>query len=84
MHAIESATTALMNRTRSRATAERVRRSRIVLSARRVRAGSMDVGTHPAGWVPVGVGDFDDNGVADIMWQNTTNGHVDNWMLAFS
>ncbi|MGB9370078.1 MAG: tandem-95 repeat protein, partial [Xanthobacteraceae bacterium] len=46
-------------------------------------AGSFDVGTHPAGGVAVGVGDFDHNGVADIMWKNA-DGHVDNWMLAYS
>ena len=34
--------------------------------------------------VAVGVGDFDHSGVADIMWHDTGNNRIDNWMLAFS
>ena len=34
--------------------------------------------------VAVGVGDFDHNGVGDIMWRDTGNGHLDNWILAYS
>ena len=45
-------------------------------------AGSVDVGTHPAGWVAVGIGDFDRNGVNDVMWFNPVTGQIDNWMLA--
>jgi hypothetical protein len=34
--------------------------------------------------VAVGLGDFDQNGVSDIMWHNASTGEIDNWMLAFS
>ena len=44
--------------------------------------GSVDLGTHPAGWTAVGVGDFEHNGVPDIMWFNPSTGHIDNWLLA--
>ena len=47
-------------------------------------AGSVDIGTHPAGWVPVGLGDFDHNGVPDIAWQETATNRIDNWMLTFA
>jgi len=47
-------------------------------------AGSFDIGSYPAGAVPVGVGDFDHNGVSDVMWRDTTTGRIDNWMLAYS
>jgi len=43
-----------------------------------------DVGSHPGGWTAVGVGDFDHNGVSDIMWRDTATGFIDNWMLALS
>jgi hypothetical protein len=45
-------------------------------------AASADIGAHPAGTVPVGVGDFDHNGVSDIMWRDTATGFIDNWLLA--
>ena len=47
-------------------------------------SASLDVGAHPAGAVAVGVGDFDHNGVSDIMWRDVATGHVDSWMLAYS
>jgi hypothetical protein len=34
--------------------------------------------------IAVGVGDFDHNGVSDIMWHDTGTGHIDNWLLAYS
>ena len=34
--------------------------------------------------VAVGVGDFDHNGVNDVMWHDTSNNRIDNWMLAFN
>jgi hypothetical protein len=30
------------------------------------------------------VGDFDHNGVADIMWLDKGTSHIDNWLLAYS
>jgi len=40
--------------------------------------------TGDAGSVAVGVGDFDHNGVSDIMWRDTSTSQIDNWLLAFS
>jgi VCBS repeat-containing protein len=34
--------------------------------------------------VAFGVGDFDHNGVGDVMWHDTGSGHLDNWLLAYS
>jgi hypothetical protein len=31
----------------------------------------------------VGVGDFDHNGVADIMWRDANTGNVETWLIAF-
>ena len=31
-----------------------------------------------------GVGDFDNNGVSDIMWLNPITGQIENWLLAYS
>jgi ELWxxDGT repeat protein len=59
---------------------------------------SANVGSHPGAGpdspvarggiaqpvVAIGVGDFDHNGVNDIMWHNTGNGHIENWMLDYS
>jgi hypothetical protein len=47
-------------------------------------SASANIGSHPAGWTAVGVGDFDHSGVPDIMWFNPSTGHVENWMLAYS
>ena len=61
-------------------------------------AGSFDIGSHPPGTVPggsvtpvppqpvvpVGVGDFDHNGVADIMWRDVGSNRIDNWLLDYS
>ena len=30
------------------------------------------------------VGDFDHNGVSDVTWFNSSTGHIDNWLLAYS
>jgi len=47
-------------------------------------AGSVDLGSHPAGAVAIGVGDFDHNGIGDVMWQDKSEGHIDPWLLASS
>jgi len=45
-------------------------------------AGSVDVGTHPAGYVPALAGDFTGDGTSDIAWFNPTTGDVDIWKMS--
>ena len=42
---------------------------------------SSDVGSHPAGWAPSGIGDFNDDGSSDIAWYNSATGNVDIWQI---
>jgi hypothetical protein len=35
----------------------------------------------PSGWNIEGVGDFNEDGKADILWQNTSTGQVDIWLM---
>ncbi len=44
-------------------------------------AASVSPGAHPAGYQVVGVGDFTGNGTSDILWQNSTTGDVDEWLI---
>ena len=37
---------------------------------------------HTPGSTLIGVGDFDHNGVTDIMWRDANTGHVETWLLA--
>ena len=46
------------------------------------RAGSDDLGVHPPGYVPAGVGDFNHDGVADVIWHNPGANDIDEWLLA--
>jgi hypothetical protein len=43
---------------------------------------SVDVGPHPAGWEPSGIGDFNADGTSDLAWFNAASGHLDVWQLA--
>ena len=45
-------------------------------------AGSVDIGSHPPGWQPIGIGDSDGNGIADVWWRQGTSTHVEMWMLS--
>jgi FG-GAP-like repeat/Bacterial pre-peptidase C-terminal domain len=45
-------------------------------------AGSVDIGSHPSGWLPSGTGDFNNDGTSDLVWYNAANGNVDLWELA--
>jgi VCBS repeat-containing protein len=40
------------------------------------------LGLHPPGYYVVGVDDFTGNGTSDVLWQNPTNGDVDEWQIA--
>jgi hypothetical protein len=43
---------------------------------------SVDVGAHPAGWLPSGTGDFNADGFSDLLWYNSSNRDIDVWKLA--
>jgi hypothetical protein len=43
---------------------------------------SVDVGPHPAGWAPSGIGDFNNDGSSDLAWYNPTTRNIDIWKLA--
>ncbi|MEJ0074504.1 MAG: Ig-like domain-containing protein [Alphaproteobacteria bacterium] len=43
---------------------------------------SVDAGSHPAGWVPTGIGNFDSDATSDLAWFNPTTGDIDIWKLA--
>ena len=43
---------------------------------------SVDIGVHPAGWVPSGTGHFNAGSTDDLVWFNPTTGNVDIWLLA--
>jgi hypothetical protein len=44
-------------------------------------AGSVDVGSHPAGWQPLGAADFNRDGTSDIAWYNQTTNNVEVWLM---
>ena len=44
-------------------------------------AGSVDTGSHPVGWQPVGTGDFTGDGMGDVAWYNSATGAIDLWQL---
>ena len=43
---------------------------------------SIDLGSHPAGWVPTGIGDFNGDAASDLAWYNSATGDIDIWKLA--
>ena len=45
-------------------------------------AGSVDTGTHPAGYYPAGFGDYNNDGTDDILWYNPTTRDVDLWKIS--
>jgi hypothetical protein len=45
-------------------------------------AGSVDVGAHPAGWLPTAAGDFNHDGTGDLLWYNAANRDLDLWKIA--
>ena len=44
-------------------------------------SASTDIGTHPAGWQPSLVGDFDGDGNSDVLWFNPANNNADLWSI---
>ena len=43
---------------------------------------SVDVGPHPAGWSPAGIGDFNADGTSDLGWYNAAIDNIDIWKLS--
>ena len=43
---------------------------------------SADVGPHPPGWQPLGIGDFNAEGTSDLAWYNPGTNGIDIWKLA--
>ena len=46
-----------------------------------LNANTAGLGNVPLNWSVVGVGDFNGDGMADILWRNTTNGNVAIWLM---
>jgi hypothetical protein len=44
-------------------------------------SASSDLGSHPAGWQPLGAGDFNGDGTSDIAWFNPATNNIDIWLL---
>jgi hypothetical protein len=42
---------------------------------------SVDIGAHPAGWLPAGFGDYNNDGTSDVFWYNSSNGDGEVWKL---
>jgi FG-GAP-like repeat len=45
-------------------------------------AASVVVGPHPAGWLPSGIGDFNNDATSDLAWYNASTGNLDIWKLS--
>jgi hypothetical protein len=43
---------------------------------------SVGTGPHPAGWLPVGVADFNNDGVSDLAWFNATTRGIEIWKIS--
>jgi hypothetical protein len=43
---------------------------------------SVDVGPHPAGWLPAGIGDFNGDATSDLAWYNASTNGIDIWKLS--
>jgi hypothetical protein len=43
---------------------------------------SVDVGPHPAGWLPAGIGDFNGDATSDLAWYNASTNDIDIWKLS--
>ena len=44
-------------------------------------SASTDIGSHPAGWQPSLIGDFNGDGTSDALWFNAATNNVDIWLI---
>ena len=58
--------------------------SRVIASGQPVEVVLSPTVNPNAGWVFAGVGDIDNDGIADIIWWNQTDGRVNHWLLTSS
>jgi hypothetical protein len=45
-------------------------------------SASVDVGSHPAGWLPALTGDFNHDGTSDLLWFNASANDAEVWVLS--
>ena len=45
-------------------------------------SASVDVGAHPAGWLPTLTGDFNHDGTSDLLWFNASTNDTEVWSLS--
>lgn len=43
---------------------------------------SVDIGLHPAGWLPAGGGDFNHDGTSDLLWYNSSTTDLELWKIS--
>ena len=44
-------------------------------------AATVDIGAHPAGWLPSATGDFNHDGTSDLLWYNASSRDLDLWKI---
>ena len=44
-------------------------------------SGGTGVGSVSSAWQPLGTGDFNGDGTADVLWRNSNTGEVDTWLM---
>ena len=44
-------------------------------------SSSVPIGPHPAGWLPSGIADFNNDGRSDLAWYNASNGDLEIWKI---
>ena len=42
---------------------------------------SVNIGAHPAGWLPSGFGDVNADGTSDVFWYNASTGGAESWKI---
>ena len=45
-------------------------------------SASVPIGPHPAGWLPSGIADFNNDATSDLAWYNASNGDLEIWKIS--